>query len=190
MCNIIKRLFLVVSFIPVQLFSGTFSDSYIGYSVNLPQNWVRSVDRVNQHVFFDASGNYKSIIVIAMTDFSSDLSYTTPSAWIRAHFIAYLTNVRSTKNQFNVPHSDPYGSILFYDTTSSIQCGLRSMEIYTEFRTLNSDEVIWDEYVKYVEVNKKGYEIYLLGYSADIDPNMLFYIEDIVKSIIIAAPSP
>lgn len=189
MYYIVKGLLLVVLLIPVQLFSETFSDSYIGYSVNLPQNWVRSIDRVNQHVFFDASGDTKATIVIAMTDFSSDLSYTTPSAWIRAHFIAYVTNVRSTRNLYRVPISDPYGDNVFYDSAASTQSGLRSMEIYAEFETLASNEVKWDEYVKYVEVNKKGYEIYVLNYREDMMTNVDFYV-DLINSITITTPSP
>jgi hypothetical protein len=63
------------------------------------------------------------------------------------------------------------------------------MEIYAEFETLASNEVKWDEYVKYVEVNKKGYEIYVLNYREDMMTNVDFYV-DLINSITITTPSP
>jgi hypothetical protein len=124
-----------------------------------------------------------------MTDFSGDTIYKTPYQWTKAHFLAYLLTIRSTVSTFGVPMSDPYGSVVFYDSSSSTQSGLKSMELYAQFNSLVSSSGSWDEYVKYTAVNKKGYEIYVLGDTADLKKNIDFYI-DLVNSIKIdTAPS-
>ncbi len=181
MDSLIKRLiFLFV--VPVIAFSFTVSDSKIGYSVDLPQNWVRDIDTVNQHTFFDTSKTYSSFVVIQMTDFSKDTLYKSPLQWTKSHFLAYLLTIRSTVSTLGIPMSDPYGSVVFYDSSSSTQSGLRSMELYAQFNSLISNSGSWDEYIKYTEVNKKGYEIYVLGDTTEMKKNIDFYI-DLVNSI-------
>lgn len=165
----------VFTLFPMILFSETISDSHMGYSVDLPQNWVCDKDTINQHFFYDTSGTYQSIIGITMTDFSSDSTYKTSLEWTRAHFLAYLITVRSTVSLFGEPLSDPYGSVVFYDSSSSTQSGYKSMELYAKFNSLLSDTMNWDEYIKYVAVNKKGYEIYVFGDTSDIVKNLSYY---------------
>jgi hypothetical protein len=181
MNNIVKRLIILLS-VPVISYSVTVSDSKIGYSVDLPQNWVRDIDTVNQHTFFDTSKVYGSFISIEMTDFSRDTIYKTPNQWTKAHFLAYLLTIRSTVSTLGVPMTDPYGSVVFYDSSSSTQSGLKSMELYAQFNSLISTSGSWDEYVKYTSVNKKGYEIYILGDTTDMKKNIDFYI-DFINSI-------
>jgi hypothetical protein len=147
----------------------------MGYSFDLPQNWVRDKDSINQHFFYDTSSTYQSIIGIVMTDFSSENTYKSSIEWTRAHFLAYLITIRSTVSSFGVPLSDPYGAIVFYDSSSSTQSGYKSMELYSQFNSLLSDSLSWDEYIKYVAVNQKGYEIYVLGDTADMIKNMGYY---------------
>lgn len=165
----------VFTFFPMTLFSETVSDSYMGYSVDLPQNWVCDKDTINQHFFYDTSGMYQSIVGITMTNFSSDSTYKTSLEWTRAHFLAYLITVQSTVSLFGEPLSDPYGSVVFYDSSSSTQSGFKSMELYSQFNSLLSDSLSWDEYIKYVAVNRKGYEIYVLGDTSDMIKNMAYY---------------
>jgi hypothetical protein len=188
MNSFIKRLILLVS-IQTITFSVTVSDSKIGYSVDLPQHWVRDIDTVNQHTFFYTSNAYGSFISIEMTDFAKDTIYKTPLQWTKAHFLAYLLTIRSTVSSFGVPMSDPYGSVVFYDSSSSTQSGLKSMELFAQFSSLVSSSGNWDEFVKYVAVNKKGYEIYVLGDTADMNKNIEFYIDLITSIKIDTAPS-
>ncbi|HEX2959876.1 MAG TPA: hypothetical protein VHO70_23775 [Chitinispirillaceae bacterium] len=185
---LIKRLILLLS-LSTMSFGLTVSDSKIGYSVDLPQNWVRDIDTVNQHSFFDTSEAYGSFISIEMTDFSSDTTYKTPLQWTKAHFLAYLLTIRSTVSSLGVPLSDPYGSIVFYDSSTSSQSGLKSMELYAQFNSLLSSSGGWDEYVKYTAVNKKGYEIYVIGDTADMKKNIDFYIDFLNSIKIDTAPS-
>lgn len=176
MNNLVKRLIILLS-VQTIAFGVTVSDSRIGYSIDLPQHWVRDIDTVNQHTFFDTSKAYGSFVSIEMTDFSKDTIYKTPYQWTKAHFLAYLLTIRSTVSTFGVPMSDPYGSVVFYDSSSSTQSGLKSMELYAQFNSLVSSSGSWDEYVKYTAVDKKGYEIYVLGDTADMKKNIDFYID-------------
>jgi hypothetical protein len=178
---LVKRLIILLS-VQTITFGVTVSDSKIGYSIDLPQHWVRDIDTINQHTFFDTSKVYGSFISIEMTDFSNDTIYKSPYQWTKAHFLAYLLTIRSTVSTLGIPMSDPYGSVVFYDSSSSIQSGLKSMELYAQFNSLLSSSGSWDEYVKYTAVNKKGYEIYVLGDTADMKKNIDFYI-DLVNSI-------
>jgi hypothetical protein len=179
---LIKRLIFVFSF-PALLYSVTVKDSFIKYQIDLPQNWKDTAISSTNHEFYDTSGTYTAVVGIAMTDFSSETTYKTPLQWTRAHFLAYLITIRSTISSFGVPLSDPYGSIIFYDSTTSEQSGLKSMEFYAEFNSLLDSSQPWDEYVKYTAINKRGYELYVLGIdTADMAKNISYYL-DFVSSI-------
>jgi hypothetical protein len=182
MCSFVKRLIIIFS-LPTILYSITVKDSFMGYQIDLPQNWKDTVINSTTHEFFDTSGTYTAVVGIVMNDFTLETEYKTSLQWTRAHFLAYLITVRSTISSLGVPLSDPYGSIIFYDSSTSEQSGLKSMELYAEFSSLLDSSQPWDEYIKYTAVKKKGYEIYVLGIdTADMAKNLNYYV-DFVSSI-------
>ena len=93
------------------LCAGTVDDEQLGYSVFLPDGWVKTAVSATRHRFEDTSGVYRSMVVINRYDFSAETVYEVPEDWTRANFIAYVFSVEA----------DPFSTLVYYDSVTARQ---------------------------------------------------------------------
>ncbi len=153
----------------------TLGDPYLGYSIVLPDTWVRETVDSTHHQFFDTSGNFMSMVAIVRHDFSGDTIFTTPEEWTRANFIAYTLTVEA----------DPFCNLVFYDSVTVKQNGiLWATDAFTEFYSYDSTFGDWAEYVRYTASGTYGYELYVLGPLQEMDTNIAAF-ASIIDGIIL-----
>ncbi len=144
----------------------TLTDSFLGYSIFLPDNWVREIANSTDHRFFDTSQTYQSMVAIVRYDFSADTIFSAPDEWTRANFIAYTLSVSA----------DPFCNLVFYDTVTVKQNGaLWATDVLTEFYSYDSTIGDWAEYIRFTASGTYGYELYAIGPLSDLDSNVALY---------------
>ncbi|MBD3421626.1 MAG: hypothetical protein GF398_16035 [Chitinivibrionales bacterium] len=143
----------------------SFTNSTLGYSAYLPENWQRSAANDSQDVFLDTSGAYPAYLSIVQHSYSN-VDFPTGNDWTRANFIAYKMYIDYY----------PYGTVLYFDSSSTLtQDGLWAAELFIRFFTDDTSNFTWDEYVRYTATNENGYELYAMGDTADMRTNLPVY---------------
>lgn len=165
--------------ISAPVFSGQISDSYLGYSITLPVNWVQVKSRELQHYFRDSTRIYHSQISIVRYPIDK-AAYPTPESWTQAQFIAY---------KISVEHSVfPYGTLVFYDSTAMAKLGTKwAPEAFSVLYPADGDPT-YAEYIRYCANGDFGYEIYAIGDSTDMTNRVDFY-AGLIASIDLSTPT-
>ncbi|MCU0608463.1 MAG: hypothetical protein MUF22_01685 [Chitinispirillaceae bacterium] len=144
-----------------------YTNTSIGYSVYMPDHWVRKVVDSSTHRFYDSLAVYKSQLSIVRHGFSTT-DYPKSTDWTRANFIAYKLCV-----QYSV---DPFAAMRFYDTAQTVKQGtLWATESFSTFFSLDTTMGAWSEYVRFTASGTAGYELYALGDTADMRKNISTY---------------
>ncbi len=165
MRNLSYVIFLTSIFVCLA-YSETITDTRFGYTVFLPDNWMREIVSDTHHRFLDTSGTYKSIIAIIRYDFDTINIFSSPEEWTRANFLAY----------YLITNSDPLSYVVFYDTVTTEQNGsLYAADAFSVYYDPDTQIGDWAEYVKYTATETKGYEICALGPIDDMEMNVGFY---------------
>jgi hypothetical protein len=164
-----KRFFRFIAiaffFSPLQA-AETITDEQIGYSIFLPDNWVREIAGPTHHRFFDTSGTYQGMVVIDCHDFSNETIYSESTEWTRANFIAYTFSI----------DADPLCALIFYDTVTVTQSdSFWAAEAYTYYFDIDPTVGDWAEYIRFTAVGRSGFELYALGPINDLDSNIGYY---------------
>ena len=159
--------FALILFQGVLIADTTITNTALGFSAYLPDNWIATQVNDTHAVFNDTTFTYRSQVVIKrhlrnVADFSQ------PTDWTRAHFIAYLLVVQYSW--------DPFGAVLYFDSTANCkQDSLWAPEAFSEFYTIDTILGSWDEYMRYTASGDYGYELYAIGDTADMKKNIGMY---------------
>lgn len=179
MIKLVKRLIVVCLFISVSK-ATVITDAQVGYSIVLPDNWVREVVSDTSHRFIDTTGTYSSTVGIVRYDFSDDTIFERSEEWTQANFIGYSL----------VMDADPFSSLLFYDTVTVKQNGtLWATDAYSTTYSTDTQFFDWGEYIRYTASGTFGFELYAIGELDDMTENVEFY-RNILDSITITLESP
>ncbi len=157
---------------------GIVEDNTLGYSIYLPENWVKSIRTDTHHVFYDQTDTYSSYLSVAKYSIT-DTVFKNPKDWARANALAYKLYLEY--DWCDSSDCYPYGVVLHFDTTgvrkqatfsgdSSWAC-----EIYMRFYSLDTVMYAWDEYIRYTAVGNHGYELYAVGDTVDMATNIGLY---------------
>ncbi len=160
--------------------AGTVSDGYLGYSIDLPANWVQIKTKDLQHHFKDPSGQYPSRISIVRYAIDK-ADYPTPESWTQAQFLAYLIAVETS--------AFPFGSVAYYDSSASAKLGSDWAPEAFSILFPGDGQRTYCEYLRYAAHGDFGYEIYALGDSADMVNRVDFY-ASIISTVALSAPAP
>ena len=145
----------------------TITNSAIGISAYLPDNWTASQASDTGIFFSDTTFTYRSQIVIKKYPINQ-ADYPSATDWTRAHFIGYLLVVQYS--------FDPFGAVLYFDSSATCkQDSLWAPEAFSEFYTIDTVLGAWDEYIRFTESGSNGYEIYAIGDTADMKQNIGLY---------------
>lgn len=172
----IAALALVLAF---RLQAGTVSDGYLGYSIDLPANWVQIKTRDQQHHFKDVSGQYPSRISIVRYAIDK-ADYPTPASWTQAQFIAYMIAVETSVF--------PFGSVAYYDSSASTKLGNDWAPEAFSILFPGDGQRTYCEFLRYAAHGDFGYEIYALGDSADMVNRVDFY-AGIIATVALSVPT-
>jgi hypothetical protein len=167
--QIVRYSAIILSLLCSHVFAGDtiIDDNAQGYSIFLPENWIKITRNDTQDIFYDSTFAHKSRLSIVTCAIDSSI-YDTPSAWARAHFIAYKT--------FIDLDCYPFGAVLYWDTASNVrQDSLWACELYARFFSFDTAMFAWDEYVRFTASGGRGYEIYALGDTVDMKTNIGLY---------------
>lgn len=149
------------------------TDSHIGYSIQLPDNWIITETSQTQHLFEDTSGTYQSMIAIVKYDFSTETVFSSANDWTRANFISYAFSV----------DADPFSALVFYDTVDARQNEvLWAADAFSEFFSIDTSLSDWAEYIRFTASGTNGYELYAIGPLEDMELNIGYYLA-IIESI-------
>jgi hypothetical protein len=153
--------------------AATVTDEQIGYSLYLPDNWVRTEVDASQHLFEDTGGTYLSMIAVVKYDFSEETIFSSANEWTRANFISYAFSV----------DADPFSVMVFYDTVSAKQNeAIWAADAFSEFFSIDTTLDNWAEYIRFTASGTSGYEIYAIGPMEDMEVNVGFYLA-LIESI-------
>ena len=152
----------------------SISNSIIGFTINLPDNWVCTQTSDSTAIFNDSSLTYQA--QIAIKKFHRNLSdFPTPNDWTRAHFIAYLL---VTKYSY-----DPFAAVLYFDSSATCKHdSLWANEAFSEFYTIDTVLGAWDEFIRFTAAGDYGYSLYAIGDTSDMKKNIGMYAA-IIQSI-------
>jgi hypothetical protein len=155
--------------------SQIITDSQLGYTINLPDHWVREAVDTNHHQFYDTTATYQAIVTIVRFDIGKDNLFSSAEEWTRANFIAYKLMVES----------DPFDNLVFYDTISVRQNDtLWATEAYAQYFSYDSSMDDLAEYIRFSGCGPYGYELSVIGANADLDTNIAIY-ATIIEGIIL-----
>lgn len=175
----LKRL-ICIFFVTAAALASEISDQQIGYTITLPENWVKEVVSDTNHRFLDTTATYTAVIGIVRYDFSSDTLFSSAEEWTRANFIGYSF----------VIDADPFSLMLFYDTVTAGQNGsLWAADAYSVTFSTDTQIFDWGEYVRFTAVGTTGFELYVIGELDDMNTNVAFY-RSIIDNITITLETP
>ncbi len=144
------------------IFSGSaqmpYTNSKLGYTIMLPENWhvINSSD--SQDVFFDLNSSGETYLSIVRHQIDSG---TTDFYWTKFHFLMYLSTTQEWE--------DPWGTILALDSSqSSTIDGAWAPQAFAQFISLDSVNGSWGEYIIFTARYQGGYELYAVGDTLDL----------------------
>jgi hypothetical protein len=153
------------------------TDSNLGYTITLPDHWVREIVDTAEHRFIDTSAHYQAMIALTRYDINADTLYSYQQEWTRANFLAYILSIQS----------DPFSALMYYDTVSEWQNDtLWATDAFSHFFSYDTTLGDYAEYIRFTEFGHYGYELYAIGATSDMDSNVNFY-KGIIDSIILPA---
>ena len=165
-----KQIFLLsllTLFLTHLCLAGDITDTELGYSIYLPDNWVKVSVSETQHRFEDTTGTYQSMIVLVRYDFSEETVFETADDWTRANFIAYSFSIEA----------DPFCALIYTDTVTAKQNGtLWATDAFSQFFSVDTVLGDWAEYIRFTASGIYGYEIYALGPADDMATNVGYYV--------------
>lgn len=160
-----KILLLGILLLVANTFSAQITDTTMGYSLELPANWKQVVKSDSQHIFKDTTYTHKSIISIVKHNVSL-ADFGTTDSWVRSNFIAYLLSVETSVL--------PYGTLLYFDSSSTRN---KSEHWAPEVWSMFFDTAYaYSEFLIFTDNGISGYEMYVIGDSADMAVHLSTYI--------------
>jgi hypothetical protein len=152
----------------------TIVDSTMEIVVPLPPSWQLAPLSDSECIIVSDSSLYKSNIFISRTRIA-DPTITDPRQWTEAHFIAYKYFVETS--------SQPLGSLLWFDTTTAaatqpVQSATAAWAPWAlaSFISVDTSGIIaWSEYQRYTAARNNGYDMFVLGDTADMRANYTVY---------------
>ena len=163
----LKFLILCIISTAASIMGENINDEQLGYTIFLPDNWIKETVSATQHRFEDTSGTYQSMIVIVRYDFSTETVFETSQDWTRANFIAYSFSI----------DADPLSVLVFYDTVTARQNGtLWATDAFSQFFSIDTTLGDWAEYIRFTASGTYGYEIYAIGPAEDMAANVGYYV--------------
>lgn len=144
------------------IFSGdaqtAYTNSRLGYTIVLPENWYAINTSDSQDVFFDLNSNGQTYLSIVRHQIDSG---TTELYWTKFHFLMYLSTTQEWE--------DPWGTVLALDSSqnSSID-GVWAPQAFAQFLSLDSINSSWAEYILFAAKHRSGYELYAIGDTLDL----------------------
>jgi len=144
----------------VFIFSGNaqtaYTNSRLGYTIMLPENWYAINTSDSQDVFFDLNSSGQTYLSIVRHQIDSG---TTEWYWTKFHFLMYLSTTQEWE--------DPWGTILALDSSqNSIVDGVWAPQAFAQFLSLDSSS--WSEYIMFAAKYQGGYEFYAVGDTLDL----------------------
>jgi hypothetical protein len=176
--GIMKRsIFAVFFFIIVlnrlSLAAGSVTNSQMGYSIFLPDNWIIKVVSDSQHIIYDSTSVTSGIVGIVRHPINN--TSQSSQEWSRAYFLANLLVARYG--------ADPRGAVLYIDSSQqSTQGSLWAPELYIEYYSLDTSLKSYREFVRFPASSRYGYELYAMADTADMNTNVGLYVA-MLKSI-------
>jgi len=167
MKRIISITSIIILFSLILQADTTISNNDIGFTINLPVNWVYTRISDSTVIFNDTSLTYQSQITIKKFHRNSS-DYPTPDDWTRAHFIAYLMVTNYSY--------DPFGAVLYYDSTATCkQNSFWATEAFSEFYPLDTVLGAWNEFIRFTSTGDYGYSLYAIGDTSDMKVHIGMY---------------
>lgn len=155
-----------------------YEDPDLGYSIYLPQNWVKSTYTDSHHIFYDQTGEYGAYLSLVRSSIT-DTVYKEPKDWARANAIAYKLYLEY--NWCDSADCYPYGVVIDFDTTdvrkqrTSSGDSVWTCDMYMRFYSFDTVMYAWDEYVRFAAVGNAGYEMYAIGDTLDMSSRIGLY---------------
>lgn len=167
--ELFTRLIIVSLFITASQ-AAEINDEQLGYSIVLPENWIREVVSDTSRRFFDTTGTYSSTVGIIRYNFGADTIFKQSEDWTRANFIGYSI----------VIDADPFSTVLYYDTVTARQNdNLWAADAFSCTFSIDTLMFDWGEYIRFTATGTFGFELYAIGELNEIIENIEVY-----KSII------
>jgi hypothetical protein len=168
----IKILFISVMFVTMVYADSTFIDYNLKISATLTSAWEKVDVTDSSCMFISFDPNYTSNIFILKKRIPDTM---TAREWTEAHFIAYKLFVESS--------SEPFGTLLWYDSTTAAALQGVIPEgtawapwLYSTFKSIDMTDIfVWAEYERYCAWNECGYEMYVMGDTSDMTRNFSVY---------------
>lgn len=146
--------------------AGTVTNSQLGYTIYLPDNWVIEALSDSQHVIYDSTAATTGYIGIVRHHY--DTPNLSSQEWSRTFFVANLMVARYA--------ADPHGVVLYIDSSlQSTQGALWAPESYIEYYSLDTALGSYREFVRFPASESYGYELYAISDTADMTENVGFY---------------
>jgi len=165
--NILTIIATLMTLSSVTFADTTVTNSAIGISAYLPDNWVSVTSGDSSISFYDSTFAYRSQIVVNRHVIPA-ADYAAAGDWTRSHILAYLLVVQYSY--------DPFGAVLYFDTSATArQDSLWSPEAFSEYYSLDTALDSWNEYMRYTESGSNGYELYAIGDTTDMKTNIGLY---------------
>lgn len=158
--------------------AGIVTDSGIGYSIDLPSNWVQVKTRDIQHHFKDGTGAYPSKVSIVRYAINP-ADYPTPEDWTQAQFIAYKLAVETSVF--------PFGSVAYFDSSRTRKLGAYWAPEAFSVMFPGDGQRTYCEFIRFCARGNHGYEIYAIGDSTDM-MNRVDYYANIIATITLSEP--
>lgn len=162
----------------LEVSAGVVSDAGIGYSIDLPANWVQVKTRDIQHHFKDGTSAYPS--KISILKYAIDKAdYPTPESWTQAQFIGYKLAVETSVF--------PFGSVAYFDSSQSRKLGPYWAPEAFSVMFPGDGQRTYCEFIRFCARGGHGYEIYAIGDSTDMMNRVDFY-AGIIATVTLSEP--
>lgn len=154
-----------------------YTNTKLGFSLTLPENWQVLNASDSQDIFFDATSDGKTFLSIVHHRIDDTILETN---WTRYHFWMYL----SVTEQWE----DPWGTVLALDSSQScIVDQVWAPQAFAQFFTLEEEH--WSEFIMFTAKFHSGYEIYAIGDTLDLKNNGSKY-SQIMQTVTFSDVSP
>lgn len=159
--------------------AGIVTDTYLGYTIDLPGNWVQVKTRDQHHHFKDNSGTYPSRLSI-IRHAVEKAEYPTPNTWTQTQFIGYKLAVETS--------AYPFGMVAYFDSSASRKLGADWAPEAFSILFPGDGQRTYCEFIRYASRGDWGYEVYAIGDSADM-MNRVDYYAGILATVTFSEPT-
>jgi hypothetical protein len=151
--------------------AATFSDSFAGYSITLPEGWKDTSLSPKSRVFRDPANVYRAIVGVIRYDYDTAL-FDSERDWCMAMSAAYAISVES--NPF-------FGFIYARDSTTH-------EGLFATYANAEYGMPIRSESIRWTARNRRGYELYVYTDTLDMYLHYALY-RSFLESVHIFAPA-